>query len=58
MLLKSFLTTVDSEAIPKKMTPVPPAATAMIWPPLPIPRATLRMRESIRPMKKVKPSSR
>ena len=42
----------------KKIAPVPPAAMAIMPPPLEKPSATCRMRESIRPMKKVKASSR
>ena len=58
MLLRSFLTTDESDAMPKKMMPVPPAATPMSCAPLPIPSAKPTRRESIRPMKKVKPRSR
>ena len=42
----------------KKIAPVPPAAMAIIVPPFEKPSATCRTRDSIRPMKKVKPSSR
>ena len=40
------------------MAPVPPAARAIIEPPFEKPSATCNMRDSIRPMKKVKPSSK
>ena len=57
MLVKSRLETLAIPAIVTKIAPVPPAARAIIEPPLEKPRATCRMRDSIRPMKKVKPNS-
>jgi len=57
-LLKSRLLTVATVDKAKKMAPVPPAAMAIREPPLEKPRATCRMRDSISPMKKVKPNSR
>ena len=57
ILLKSRLLTVATVAIVKKIAPVPPAAMAIIDVPFEKPSATCKIRDSIRPMKKVKPSS-
>ena len=58
MPVKSRLVVEATPASVTKIAPVPPAAMAIIVPPLEKPSATCRMRESIRPMKKVKPSRR
>jgi len=54
---KSRLVVEAMPASTKKIAPVPPAAMAMMLPPLEKPSATCRMRDSIRPMKKVNASS-
>src|SRR5574343_269457 len=58
MPLKSRLLIVATVDSVKKMVAVPPAESAIIEPPFEKPRATWRIRDSIRPMKKVKPSRR
>ena len=54
---KSRLLTVAMVAIAVKITPVPPKASMISDGPFEKPSTKLRMRDSIRPMKNVKPSS-
>ena len=54
---RSRLTTVASDAIAKKIAAVPPKAVMISVPPFLKPRMAASRRDSIRPMKKVKPSS-
>ena len=56
MFDRSRLTTLDSAAMPRKMAPVPAKAIITRLAPLPMPSTTASRRDSITPMKKVKPS--
>jgi hypothetical protein len=57
MPVKSRLDTVATVAITPKIAAVPPKAVMMSWAPLEKPRIEPIIRDSIRPMKNVKPSS-
>ena len=57
MLLRSRLMTVDSVAMPRKIRPVPVNAVMISPAPLPRPSTAPIRRDSIKPMKNVKPSS-
>ena len=56
-LEKSFFALLPIADITKNIKAVPPPASAIISPPLENPNATCKMRESIKPIKNVKPSN-
>ena len=53
---RSRLMMLESDAMPRKTAPVPANAVITRLVPLPMPSTKASRRESIRPMKKVKPS--